>query len=144
MRSPLLPSRNPHPSYRVPRAALAALVFGAIVPAVAAQALVPYGSFEDGETDPTGRGLRPGCSRVGVSPHRGAWQLRGESAVGSVIAAGAEFGLEPEVDYRLVGWLRSPAGQARLELELLDEEKRTVRQVIAAPAVEAADKVAGR
>src|SRR5262245_21839069 len=116
MRNAALSSRNPRSASRVLHASLAALAFGMILPAAAAQSLIPNGTFEEGESGPADWELRPACSRVGVSPHRGAQHLRGESAAGSVIAVSAEFGLEPEVDYRLEGWLRSPRGQARLEL----------------------------
>jgi hypothetical protein len=106
---------------------------------VAAQSrsLITNGSFEQGAQSPDEWQLMPGGSWASGSSHHGTRHLHGDSTPEAMVCEGPLLGLEPGVDYRLAGWLRSPAGWARLELEL-DDDTGTVRQVAAAPAVTAA------
>src|SRR5262249_23298299 len=127
--SPIIRAR----ASRTPRCMEAAvLTFVLVVPSAAAQSLIRNGSFEDGAASPDHWQLMPGGSWVNGSSPRGPRYLHGQSAPEAVVCSGLPVELVPGSEYRLEGWLRSPMGQARLDVELGDDPG-TVRQVIAAP-----------
>jgi hypothetical protein len=97
------------------------------------QALLGNGSFEAGQDAPVGWHRQSGGRWEPDSPHRGKRIARVEAAE----AHGWEsdsVSLSPDTDYRLEGWLRAAAGEARLGVDLLDADGRLLRSV-AAPRV---------
>lgn len=91
---------------------------------VAAQSLLPNGSFEDGHDAPGGwHALTGGTIGIGQA-HRGRRCLHGKSSRGEVVWSSEPIVLRPQRDYRFEGWIRCAKGEARLSVELVDEAGR--------------------
>ncbi|MEX0611551.1 MAG: glycoside hydrolase family 9 protein, partial [Pirellulales bacterium] len=96
------------------------------------------GSFEEGQNEPLGWNRRAGGDWGNGMAHRGQRFARVESADERGWETGA-VPLSPEADYRLECWIRTPSGEARLGIDLLDANGRLVRSVEAPGAEGVAD-----
>lgn len=88
---------------------------------VAGQSLVP-GQFEQGIHAPNGWRKRSNGSWPETGAHRGKRHLRANSGTGAVAWESDPVIVEPASEYRLEGWLRCPAGEAKLTIEFLDDK----------------------
>lgn len=91
-----------------------------------AQVLIQNGSFEQGETSPAGWKAQEGGTWASGDAHRGQRFLQGEGKRLRTVWEGGEILLQPGTDYRVEGWVRSPAGEGRLGVDLLDAQGRVI------------------
>lgn len=114
----LHPMRFPH--------GLRAAVFFLIAPCATAFCAPPplgNGSFEDGQTSPSGWILSLSGSWASGDAHSGRRFLRGRTTQPQVVGVSESIPVEPDTDYRLAGWLRVDHGKGMLRVELLDGGK---------------------
>ncbi len=98
--------------------------------------LLANGSFEqEGQASPPHWQLENGAAWVKHQAHRGKYFLRATSVTALRACQSDPVTLQPNIDYRLEGWIRSADGEARLGLDLLDAGGRVVRS-IEAPRVD--------
>ncbi|MBI3836524.1 MAG: glycoside hydrolase family 9 protein [Planctomycetia bacterium] len=96
--------------------------------------LLGNGSFELGDSAPLAwQSTGAGDWATGTA-HRGKRFLRANSAAGEVVWRSDSLSLEPEVDYRLEGWMRSPTGEARLGIDLVDANGTVTRSIEVPPS----------
>jgi len=91
--------------------------------------LLPNGSFEAGQTMPTGWRMLGGSQWASGEAHDGNRFLSGRSAKEGLAAQSEILVLQPKKDYRLHGWLRCPNGEGRLGVDLLTERGQIVGQL---------------
>jgi hypothetical protein len=101
--------------------------------------LLGNGSFESGDSTPLGWQSTGAGDWASGTAHRGKRFLRARSADGEVAWRGDMLTLELGVDYRLEGWVRSPQGEARLGIELLDASGAAARSIEAPRAGEVSE-----
>jgi hypothetical protein len=99
-----------------------------------APAILGNGSFEDGQDAPVAWTPPAGGKWEIDLPHRGQRYARVD-APESQRWESKTISISSDNDFRLEGWLRASAGQARLGVDLLDADGRLLRS-IAAPPVE--------
>ncbi len=87
------------------------------------------GSFELGDSAPLAWESTAAGEWAAGTAHRGKRFLRANSAAGEVVWHSDPVTLEPDVDYRLEGWVRSPAGEAQLGLDLVDASGAVARSI---------------
>ena len=98
-----------------------------------AGAFLSNGSFEAGEAGPVGWRLHDGFSWTAGPAHGGARYVSGRSRKEALVCESDSVRLKPGADYRLEGWVRCAAGQARLGLDFLDEQGRVISRKTAPP-----------
>ncbi len=85
-----------------------------------AQSMIP-GTFEQGNETPAGWEQRGNGVWSEGGSHKGKRHLRGQSNNGEVVWESDPVIMRgPSIGYRLEGWLRCPAGEARLYLQFFD------------------------
>src|SRR5262245_52555334 len=111
------------------RALLHWLVAMAMAGSSLAQFVLPNSSFEDGgDSVPGWRALAGGTVRA-TQAHQGQRCLHGKSRGGAVVWESERLALQAQRDYRLEGWIRRLAGEARLSIDLLDDAGQPVGRV---------------
>ena len=94
--------------------------------------LVANGSFESGQEAPAHWKLSGQGEWAKGAGQRGERFVRADSESGAGKWQSDELTLVPKTDYRLEGWVRSPHGEARLGLDLVDSDGHTVQSVLCA------------
>lgn len=103
--------------------------------AIGQSPLLPNGSFEEGQTVPTGWRLKGEGRWASGEAHHGKHWLTGSSESGATVWESDKVSIQPGAAYRLEGWLRVPTGEARIGADLLDEAGNVVERV-ETPAVQ--------
>ena len=96
------------------------------------------GSFEAGESGPSGWRILEGGSWTTGASHGGARYVSGRSKGDRLLCESDFVTLKPGADYRLEGWVRCSSGEASLGLEFLDQQGRVISRQ-AAPPVRASE-----
>src|SRR5882762_6273970 len=91
-----------------------------------AQNLLQNGSFEDGAIAPIGWTSSSGGTIANNIARSGDRSLRGTSQRGAVVWTGDKINLRTQTDYRLDGFVRSYAGEAKLEVDLFNDQDQPV------------------
>ncbi|MBI2928253.1 MAG: glycoside hydrolase family 9 protein, partial [Verrucomicrobia bacterium] len=91
------------------------------------------GSFEAGESGPTGWRLHRGGDWATGAAHTGARYVSGRSTTERLVCESESVRLRLGADYRLAGWVRCLSGEARLGIDLLDERGRVISRVASPP-----------
>ncbi|MEX0678023.1 MAG: glycoside hydrolase family 9 protein [Pirellulales bacterium] len=93
------------------------------------------GSFEEGPQAPLGWRLTGQAAWSEVGAHRGRRFVATRSPDGARTLESDAFGLVPGSDYRLEGWIRSPRGEGRLGIDLVDADGAAAAQAVPAPSI---------
>ena len=96
------------------------------------------GSFEAGESGPSGWRILEGGSWTTGASHGGARYVSGRSKGDRLLCESDFVTLKPGADYRLEGWVRCSSGEASLGLEFLDQQGGVISRQ-AAPPVRASE-----
>ena len=138
-KSQLLPMDSPReksPLKAVTRLLLLALALD--VQTVGAQSVFPNGSFEEGGP-PTGWRARVGGTMTRGDAHHGERSVSGIAQRRSVVWESEPAAISPQTDYRAEGWIRCPAGEGRLDVELINDAGKFLRRCATPTVRRAAD-----
>jgi len=91
-----------------------------------AQNLLPNGSFENGAIAPIGWKSSGGGTIATNIARSGDRSLRGTSQRGAVVWTSDKINLGRKTDYRLDGWVRCYSGEAKLRVDLFNDQDQPV------------------